>query len=567
MPTNDFVFTTDDYDLYSGPGDTEAARPGSPNETEPDMYFPLSTTPKSTMDQDPNNTGPTNDFWTEFPLSIDINGFIFYNGENTGINVRGPAGASNLHWDDLTEQQRQTLKGAPGANGINGQNGTNGINGTNGLDAYHLWLQEEGYTEQEHPIEDFWDFLAGRNTIVIAGVGDGSLLTNYRGIYSSATGDGATALGKDTQANGVNSIAGGLSTIAGHPMQVVFGRFNNNSQNNIFEIGNGTAGSPINVFNITYSGNVQSAGTITDGTGNILSNKVDKEVGKQLSTYDFNATYKGFIDNYTVDTSLSNSSTNPVENRVIKAAIDNANAQNTKPTQSSTTANTNFKFLFASNTSEAYLNEAKFTDTFTWNPNKGTLNTNNNSTNSHNNVFLFGKNLAAAANNQVIFGKYNETSATDVFQIGNGIAEGSGRNNLFTISNDGDVTAAGDIVDGSGNVLSAKQDILQYDTVPTQNSTKLVNSGNLYSYINTNVLNQITSINSTIATMQGNITTNANNISTLTTTVNNLLHPILITDEQNNRVYSLGIKNGKLYIQLVQESEPEEEEEEEESET
>ena len=44
-------------------------------------------------------------------------------------------------------------------------------------------------------------------------------------------------------------------------------------------------------------------------------------------------------------------------------------------------------------------------------------------------------------------------------------------------------------------------------------------------------------------------------------------HPILITDEQNNRVYSLGIKNGKLYIQLVQESEPEEEEEEEESET
>ena len=565
MPTNNFVFTTDDYDLYSSPGDTEAARPGSPNETEPDMYFPLSTTPKSTMDQDPNNTGPTNDFWTEFPLSIDINGFIFYNGENTGINVRGPAGASNLHWDDLTEEQRATLKGAPGTNGTNGQDGINGINGTNGLDAYHLWLQEEGYTEQDHPIDTFWDFLAGRNTIVIAGTGNGSLLTNYRGVNSVAAGAGATAFGQNTAANGVNSIAGGLNTTAGYPMQVVFGRFNNNDEDNIFEIGNGTVSDPNNIFNIDYNGNVQADGTITDGSGNILSNKVDKEIGKQLSTYDFNATYKGFIDNYTVDTSLSISSTNPVENRVIKAAIDNVSAQITRPTQNSTSTNTNFQFLFASNPSEDYLNDAKITNTFTWNPNKGNLITNSNSASIYNNLLLFGKNLAAGANNQVIFGQYNKTSANDVFQIGNGIAEGSGRNNLFTISNDGDVTAAGDIVDGAGNVLSAKQDILQYDTVPTQNSTKLVNSGSLYSYMNTNVFSQITSINSTIATMQGNITTNANNISALTTTVNNLLHPILITDDLNSQVYSLGIRDGKLYIQAIQESEPEEEEEESET--
>ena len=105
MPTNDFVFTTDDYDIYSVAGDGISDRPGSPSTDLPSMYFPLSNTPKSTMDQDPNNTGPTNDFWTAFPLSIDINGFIFYNGENTGINVRGPAGASNIQWDDLTEEQ------------------------------------------------------------------------------------------------------------------------------------------------------------------------------------------------------------------------------------------------------------------------------------------------------------------------------------------------------------------------------------------------------------------------------------------------------------------------------
>ena len=120
MATNNWNVTTDDYDIYAQGGDTVTTTPGSPvmnedREIEMDSYyFPMSTLPRSTMDLDPNNTGPTNDFWTHFPITIDINGYIFYNNENTGINIRGPAGMSTVHFDELTPAQKESLKGADG---------------------------------------------------------------------------------------------------------------------------------------------------------------------------------------------------------------------------------------------------------------------------------------------------------------------------------------------------------------------------------------------------------------------------------------------------------------------
>ena len=121
--------------------------------------------------------------------------------------------------------------------------------------------------------------------------------------------------------------------------------------------------------------------------------------------------------------------------------------------------------------------------------------------------------------------------------------------------------AAGEITDGSGNILSNKQDILQYDTVPVSNSTKLINSGNLYSYFNTNMYPRFTSIESDIETLEANIAANTTNITNLQNQVNNLLHPIYITDEYNNNLtYRLGVYNGKLYIQLVEEVTPPNEE-------
>ena len=121
--------------------------------------------------------------------------------------------------------------------------------------------------------------------------------------------------------------------------------------------------------------------------------------------------------------------------------------------------------------------------------------------------------------------------------------------------------AAGEITDGNGNILSNKQDILQYDTVPVSNSTKLINSGNLYNYFNTNMYPRFTSIESDIETLEANVAANTTNITNLQNQVNNLLNPIYITDEYNNNLtYRLGVYNGKLYIQLVEEVTPPNEE-------
>ena len=60
-----------------------------------------------------------------------------------------------------------------------------------------------------------------------------------------------------------------------------------------------------------------------------LDNKVDKVVGKQLSTEDFTTELKTKLDgieagatNITVDSEMSDASTNPVQNKIVKAAID-----------------------------------------------------------------------------------------------------------------------------------------------------------------------------------------------------------------------------------------------------
>jgi hypothetical protein len=77
---NNWNTSTDDYDIYGSQGSPNSL-PGSPSVdasghlTYDDYFFPMSTTPNSMMDQDPNNTGPTNDFWTDYPISIDINGY------------------------------------------------------------------------------------------------------------------------------------------------------------------------------------------------------------------------------------------------------------------------------------------------------------------------------------------------------------------------------------------------------------------------------------------------------------------------------------------------------------
>lgn len=56
-----------------------------------------------------------------------------------------------------------------------------------------------------------------------------------------------------------------------------------------------------------------------------LNNKVTKVAGKNLSTNDFTDEYKAKVDsstNITVDSSMSDTSTNPVQNKVVKKYVD-----------------------------------------------------------------------------------------------------------------------------------------------------------------------------------------------------------------------------------------------------
>lgn len=57
-------------------------------------------------------------------------------------------------------------------------------------------------------------------------------------------------------------------------------------------------------------------------TDTLLNDKVDKVSGKGLSTNDFTDAYKTILDNYTVDSTLDSTSTNPVQNAVVTQALN-----------------------------------------------------------------------------------------------------------------------------------------------------------------------------------------------------------------------------------------------------
>ena len=83
--------------------------------------------------------------------------------------------------------------------------------------------------------------------------------------------------------------------------------------------------------NLVTSGAVESAiSTLSSSVSTSLDNKVDKETGKGLSTNDFTTTLKTKLDGIaegankiSVDTTMSSTSTNPVQNKVVQAALDN----------------------------------------------------------------------------------------------------------------------------------------------------------------------------------------------------------------------------------------------------
>ena len=584
MATNDFIEEglTDDYDIYGSEG-SPSALPGSPTIDASghlvippegmEQYFPPSGAPQnaSVFDPDPNNTGPTTDFWTAFPITIDINGYLFYYGENTGINVRGPQGMSNIRFDDLTPAQLAQITGPAGQNGINGTNGIDGVDGSNGLSAYELWLQENGYSPEEHPLDEFFEYLANiQNTLIKEGVGFGSLLVNNKGEYNVANGVSAFASGYYTSANGNYSSSFGLHTTASNTVQSVFGMYNENKPTSVFEVGYGTNVIPRNVFEISNVGNLIAAGNITDGTGNVLSNKVDKIQGKGLSTNDFTNTYKQWIDDFTIDTTVTGDSNNPVSSAAVYTKIQEIAGLNGKSELEQATGNYDFTLGTVLDTSTETLEILHYVSDLKWNPNKRIFKNNNISTNTFTNITSFGsEGLEAASNDQFIFGKYNDPVATDLFQLGYGI-DGEPQN-VFTISKTGDLVAAGDITDGAGNVLSEKQDILEYDTEPTENSNNLITSGDWYNYLLSIGINPETGVSiPEIPVLQNAIAALTLRVTALEAAVAAIGNPREIPDDTYpNNIYTYGINQDKFYIQQIRPvptPEPEEDDEEEESE-
>ena len=87
-------------------------------------------------------------------------------------------------------------------------------------------------------------------------IGDASHAT---GSATIATGYASQAGGYESQANGYYSFAHGVGLIAGHTYQAVFGKWNENSSDNLFEIGNGdSAQLRSNAFEVSKDGNVRA---------------------------------------------------------------------------------------------------------------------------------------------------------------------------------------------------------------------------------------------------------------------------------------------------------------------
>lgn len=95
------------------------------------------------------------------------------------------------------------------------------------------------------------------------------------GNYSVASANYAHAEGNGTTASHEASHAEGWGTITGNAYQHVGGKFNVGKSTTALEIGKGTNNARSNAFEVEWDGDTTAAGEITDGGGNVLSDKYD----------------------------------------------------------------------------------------------------------------------------------------------------------------------------------------------------------------------------------------------------------------------------------------------------
>ena len=137
--------------------------------------------------------------WDKDQIYIDVNGDVYINDENTGINVNGRTNLSQNDRNLIVQQIITNLgsdfkgdKGDPGANGADGRDGVDGtvefdeltpaqvesLRGDEGKSAYQSWL-DQGYTGTEQ------DFVVWLQTGIITLDNELSTTSN-NGITNSA---------------------------------------------------------------------------------------------------------------------------------------------------------------------------------------------------------------------------------------------------------------------------------------------------------------------------------------------------------------------------------------------
>ena len=142
-------------------------------------------------------------------------------------------------------------------------------------------------------------------------------VSHAEGGNTKASNDFSHAEGNETIASGVASHAEGNHTIAASLNQHVQGRYNieDMSWNYADIIGNGTQDQRSNAATVDWSGNAWYAGDVYVGS----TSGTNKDDGsKKLATEEY-------VNNHTitVDSTLSLTSTNPVQNKVINTEITN----------------------------------------------------------------------------------------------------------------------------------------------------------------------------------------------------------------------------------------------------
>ena len=96
--------------------------------------------------------------------------------------------------------------------------------------------------------------------------------SHAEGVHTEASGYYSHAEGLKTKASGSYSHSGGNSTIAGYRSQTAIGEYNDNKEEDIFEVGNGTSNTArSNALELTKTGDLKISGSYIDGSGNVLS--------------------------------------------------------------------------------------------------------------------------------------------------------------------------------------------------------------------------------------------------------------------------------------------------------